>query len=130
MADPGGLHPYWGGGGVEAGINEGQVMEAGVVHSSTVSPVVCNTLIIGDSIVHQVSVKNCETRCHSGATVEDINYMLPRPLPTVPHVESLVIHVGANYVKAGKTKQLKSDFSHLLTTLWESGKNFSISGPV
>lgn len=94
-----------------------------------VSPVVSDTLIIGDSIIRYVSVKGCETRCFPGATVEDMNTMIPRLLPDAS-LDSLVVHVGANNVKAGASELLKEDFSKLFDTLWETGKNVTISGPL
>lgn len=95
----------------------------------TSSPTVSNTLIIGDSIVRFVSVKGCETRCFPGTKVDDMNTMIPRILAEEGH-ESLVVHIGANDIRAAASEQIKEDFNRLMDTLWETGKTIAISGPL
>ncbi|KAM3864876.1 G-protein coupled receptor 83-like [Diretmus argenteus] len=74
-------------------------IEGGVVRCPTppVDAVSAYYTLVGDSIMRRVSVKGCEIRCLTGATVEDVQNLLPG-LP--PSVECLVIHIGTNDVKA------------------------------
>lgn len=91
---------------------------------------VCDTLIIGDSLVRQVTVPNCNTKCFPGAKVADLDAMLPHMMPEMTYIDSLVIHVGTNDIADEKSELLKLAYIKLFERLRWTDRSFTISGPL
>ncbi|KAG9259870.1 homeodomain-interacting protein kinase 2-like [Astyanax mexicanus] len=87
------------------------------------------TLIVGDSIVRNVQVKNTVVECFPGARVSDINSQIPTLLDK-HDADTIIVHVGTNDISLRETETLKQDFNILLSTLRSFGKKIMFSGPI
>ena len=88
-----------------------------------------STLIIGDSIVRNVSVHGAHTLFFPGATVQTITDKVPDIIKSYPEVDRVVIHVGTNDIQKQQSELLKRDFISLFNVLKQSSKRVHISGP-
>jgi hypothetical protein len=53
-------------------------------------------VIIGSSMVRNISVPKAKTLCYPGARIQDKTRLLPTVLPQMPGADTVVIHVGSN----------------------------------
>ncbi len=87
------------------------------------------TLIVGDSIIRNVSTRTTTTCCFPQATVSDVNKEL-RSIVMMKHktANRVIIHVGKNDIRKGQSEMLKQDFSELFETLQRLEVQSFISG--
>ncbi len=75
------------------------------------------TLIVGDSIIRNVSTRTATTCCFPQATVSDVNKELRSIVMKHKTANRVIIHVGKNDIRKGQSEMLKQDFSELFETL-------------
>ena len=96
--------------------------------SPQLSPAPPSTIIVGDSIIRNVSVHNACTVVFPGATVAVIIDNIQDVALSFPSAESLILHVGTNDVCKRDSEVLKSDFN-LFGLLKNLHYKVSISSP-
>ncbi|XDV19366.1 hypothetical protein PO909_024850, partial [Leuciscus waleckii] len=88
------------------------------------------TLIVGDSIIRNISSRDTTTCCLSQATTSDINRELQNILMKHKTANRLIIHVGKNDIHKEQSELLKKDFNELFETLKILKVQTFISGPL
>uniref|UniRef100_A0A671QH07 SGNH hydrolase-type esterase domain-containing protein n=1 Tax=Sinocyclocheilus anshuiensis TaxID=1608454 RepID=A0A671QH07_9TELE len=88
------------------------------------------TLIVGDSIIRNISSRNSATFCFPQATVSDLNKELWKILMKHKTANRIIIHVGKNDIRKEQSELLKKDFSELFETLRRLKVQSFISGPL
>ncbi len=88
------------------------------------------TLIVGDSIIRNVSTRTATTCCFPQATVSDVNKELRSIVMKHKTANRVIIHVGKNDIRKGQSELLKQDFSELFETLQRLEVQSFISGPL
>ncbi len=88
------------------------------------------TLIVGDSIIRNVSTRTATTCCFPQATVSDVNKELRSIVMKHKTANRVIIHVGKNDIRKGQSEMLKQDFSELFETLQRLEVQSFISGPL
>ncbi len=88
------------------------------------------TLIVGDSIIRNVSTRTTTTCCFPQATVSDVNKELRSIVMKHKTANRVIIHVGKNDIRKGQSEMLKQDFSELFETLQRLEVQSFISGPL
>ncbi len=88
------------------------------------------TLIVGDSIIRDVSTRTTTTCCFPQATVSDVNKELRSIVMKHKTANQVIIHVGKNDIRKGQSEMLKQDFSELFETLQGLEVQSFISGPL
>ncbi len=88
------------------------------------------TLIMGDSIIRNVSTRTTTTCCFPQATVSDVNKEHRNILMKHKTANQIIIHVGKNDIRKGQSEMLKQDFSELFETLQRLEVQSFISGPL
>ncbi len=81
---------------------------------STAEP---RTLIVGDTIIRNISSRTTNTCCFPQATVSDVNKELQNILLKHKTANRIIIHVGKNDIQKEQSELLKKDFSELFETL-------------
>ncbi|XP_028971229.2 uncharacterized protein LOC114829678 [Esox lucius] len=94
---------------------------------STAEP---RTLIVGDSIIKNISSRDTTTCCLPQATTSDVNRELQNILMKHKTANRLVIHVGKNDIHKEQSELLKKDFNELFETLKRLTVQTFISGPL
>lgn len=93
------------------------------------SPSLPSTIILGDSIVRNVSINEAHTVAFPGATVAVITDQIQDVVMSFPAADSLVLHVGTNDISRRQSESLKRDFIQLFGVLKHLHLDVSISGP-
>ncbi len=75
------------------------------------------TLIVGDSIIRNISSRTTTTCCFPQATVSDVNKELQNILMKHKTANRIIIHVGKNDIRKEQSELLKKDFTELSETL-------------
>ncbi|KAL0152617.1 hypothetical protein M9458_052340 [Cirrhinus mrigala] len=75
------------------------------------------TLIVGDSIIRNISSRTTTTCCFPQAIVSDVNKELRNILMKHKTANRIIIHVGKNDIRKEQSELLKKDFSELIETL-------------
>ncbi|KAL0199102.1 hypothetical protein M9458_007642, partial [Cirrhinus mrigala] len=88
------------------------------------------TLIVGDSIIRNISSRTTTTCCFPQATVSDVNRELRNILMKHKTANRIIIHVGKNDIRKEQSELLKKDFSELIETLQRLEAQPFISGPL
>ncbi len=88
------------------------------------------TLIVGDSIIRNISSSTTTTCCFPQATVSDVNKELRNIVMKHKTAIRVIIHVGKNDIRKGQSELLKQDFSELFETLQRLEVQSLISGPL
>ncbi len=88
------------------------------------------TLIVGDSIIRNISSRTTMTCCFPQATVSDVNKELRNILMKHKTANQIIIHVGKNDIRKEQSEQLKKDFTKLFETLQRLEVQSFISGPL
>ncbi|XDV53613.1 hypothetical protein PO909_022068 [Leuciscus waleckii] len=88
------------------------------------------TLIVGDSIIRNISSRDTTTCCLPQATTSDINRELQNILMKHKTANRLIIHVGKNDIHKEQSELLKKDFNELFETLKRLKVQTFISGPL
>lgn len=88
-----------------------------------------SVLVVGSSMVRNVSIRKAETFCYPGARIPDLNSMLPLLISKHSAASTVIVHVGSNDIKLQQSEKLRDDFKTLINTLLESGKQCVVSGP-
>ncbi len=88
------------------------------------------TLIVGDSIIRNVSTRTTTTCCFPQATISDVNKELRSIVMKHKTANRVIIHVGKNDIRKGQSEMLKQDFSELFETLQRLEVQSFISGPL
>ncbi len=88
------------------------------------------TLIVGDSIIRNVSSRTATTCCFPQATVSDVNKELRSIVMKHKSANRVIIHVGKNDIRKRQSEMLKQDFSELFETLQRLEVQSFISGPL
>ncbi len=88
------------------------------------------TLIVGDSIIRNISSRTTTTCCFPQATVSDVNKELRNILMKHKTANQSIIHVGKNDIRKVQSELLKKDFSELFETLQRLEVQSFISGPL
>ncbi|KAL0161464.1 hypothetical protein M9458_045189, partial [Cirrhinus mrigala] len=88
------------------------------------------TLIVGDSIIRNISSRTTTTCCFPQATVSDVNRELRNILMKHKTANRIIIHVGKNDIQKEQSELLKKDFSELIETLRRLEAQPFISGPL
>ncbi len=88
------------------------------------------TLIVGDSIIRNISSRTTTTCCFPQATVSDVNRKLRNILMKHKTANRILIHVGKNDIRKEQSELLKKDFSELFETLQRLEVQSFISGPL
>ncbi len=88
------------------------------------------TLIVGDSIIRNISSRTTTTCCFPQATVSDVNKELRNIVMKHKTANRVIIHVGKNDIRKGQSELLKQDFSELFETLQSLEVQSFISGPL
>jgi hypothetical protein len=88
------------------------------------------TLIVGDSIIRNISSRTTTTCCFPQATVSDVNKELRNILMKHKTANRVIIHVGKNDIRKEQSELLKKDFSELFETLQRLEVQSFISGPL
>ena len=97
--------------------------------SPQLTPSPPSTIILGDSIIRNVSIFNARTIVFPGSTVVDITDKNQEVATSFPSADSLLLHVGTNDVGKRQSELLKSDFIRLFSVLKHLHYKISISGP-
>ena len=69
-----------------------------------------------------VYIGNTRTLCFPGVKIQDIQVKIPTIQKQLPEADSLVIHVGSNYIKQGSSECLEQDFMDLIGAAKYAGK--------
>ncbi|KAL0196741.1 hypothetical protein M9458_005281, partial [Cirrhinus mrigala] len=88
------------------------------------------TLIVGDSIIRNISSRTTTTCCFPQATVSDVNKELRNILMKHKTANRIIIHEGKNDIRKEQSELLKKDFSELIETLRRLEAQSFISGPL
>ncbi|KAL0153594.1 hypothetical protein M9458_051074, partial [Cirrhinus mrigala] len=88
------------------------------------------TLIVGDSIIRNISSRTTTACCFPQATVSDVNKELRNILMKHKTANQIIIHVGKNDIRKEQSELLKKDFSELIETLRRLEVQPFISGPL
>ncbi len=88
------------------------------------------TLIVGDSIIRNISSRTTTNCCFTQATVSDVNKELQNIVMKHKTANRVIIHVGKNDIRKGQSELLKQDFSELFETLQRLEVQSFISGPL
>ncbi len=88
------------------------------------------TLIVGDSIIRNISSRTTTTCCFPQATVSDVNKELRNILMKQKTANQITIHVGKNDIQKEQSELLKKDFTKLFETLQRLEVQSFISGPL
>ncbi len=88
------------------------------------------TLIVGDSIIRNISSRTTTNCCFTQATVSDVNKELRNIVMKHKTANRVIIHVGKNDIRKGQSELLKQDFSELFETLQRLEVQSFISGPL
>ncbi len=88
------------------------------------------TLIVGDSIIRNISSRTTTNCCFTQATVSDVNKELQNIVMKHKTANRVIIHVGKNDIRKGQSEMLKQDFSELFETLQRLEVQSFISGPL
>ncbi len=88
------------------------------------------TLIVGDSIIRNISSRTITTCCFTQATVSDVNKELQNIVMKHKTANRVINHVGKNDIRKGQSELLKQDFSELFETLQRLEVQSFISGPL
>ena len=88
------------------------------------------TLIVGDSIIRNISSRDTTTCCLPQATTSDVNRELENILMKHKTANRLIIHVGKNDIHKEQSELLKKDFNELFETLKRLKVQTFISGPL
>ncbi len=75
------------------------------------------TLIVGDSIISNMSSRTTTTCCFPQSTVSGVNKKLQNILMKHKTANRIIIHVGKNDIRKEQSELLKKDFSELFETL-------------
>ncbi|KAL0171106.1 hypothetical protein M9458_031417, partial [Cirrhinus mrigala] len=89
-----------------------------------------STLIVGDSIIRNISSRTTTTCCFPQATVSDVNREPRNILMKHKTANRIIIHVGKNDIRKEQSELLKKDFSELIETLLRLKVQPFISGPL
>ncbi len=89
-----------------------------------------STLIVGDSIIRDVSTRTTTTCCFPQATISDVNKELRSIVMKHKTANRVIIHVGKNDIRKGQSEMLKQDFSELFETLQGLEVQSFIGGPL
>ena len=87
-------------------------------------------LVIGTSLVRHVAVRNGRTFCHPGASVNNIITAALHLSAQYRSASVLVLEAGVNDIKIQQSEALKEDFTRLVDTLLDTGKQLILSGPL
>jgi hypothetical protein len=79
-------------------------------------------MILGSSMVRNVTVPGARTMSYPGARVNYIIKLLPNVLSHDMEINSIVVHVGFNDIMKGSSEQLKLDFKELIDSLLDTNK--------
>jgi hypothetical protein len=74
-------------------------------------------VIIGSSMVRNISVPEAKTLCYPGARVQDITKQLLTFLRQMPGAGTVVVHVGSNDIRRASSEHLKIYFKELIFVL-------------
>ncbi len=88
------------------------------------------TLVVGDSIIRNISSRTTITCCFPQATVSDVNKELRNILMKHKTANRVIIHLGKNDIQKEQSELLKKDFSELFETLQRLEVQSFISGPL
>ncbi len=88
------------------------------------------TLIVGDSIIRNISSKTTTTCCFPQVTISDVNKELRSIVMKHKTANRFIIHVGKNDIRKDQSELLKKDFSELFETLQRLEVQSFISGPL
>ncbi len=88
------------------------------------------TLIVGDSIIRNISSRTITTCCFTQATVSDVNKERQNIVMKHKTANRVIIHVGKNAIRKGQSELLKQDFNELFETLQSLEVQSFISGPL
>ncbi len=88
------------------------------------------TLIVGDSIIRNISSRTTTTCCFPQATVSDVNKELRSIVMKHKTANQINIHVGKNDIQKEQSELLKKDFTKLFETLQRLEVQSFISGPL
>ncbi|KAL0162813.1 hypothetical protein M9458_042209, partial [Cirrhinus mrigala] len=88
------------------------------------------TLIVGDSIIRNISSRTTTTCCFPQATVSDVNKELWNILMKHKTANRIIIHLGKNDIRKEQSELLKKDFSELIETFRRLEVKPFISGPL
>ncbi len=88
------------------------------------------TLIVGDSIIRNISSRTTTNCCFTQATVSGVNKELRNIVMKHKTANRVIIHVGKNDIRKGQSELLKQDFSELFETLQRLEVQSFISGPL
>ncbi len=70
------------------------------------------TLIVGDSIIRNISSRTTTTCCFPQATVSDVNKERRDILMKHKTANRVIIHVGKNYIRKEQSELLKKEVKH------------------
>lgn len=74
-------------------------------------------LIIGSSVVRNISLPEIRTLCYPGAKVKDITTPLPEAISQNPQMATVTVHVGFNDTKLASSELLKRYLMELIARL-------------
>ena len=66
---------------------------------------------------HNKAASDCST---TGARVQDITRLPQTVLPQMPGADTVIVHVGSNYIRRASSEHLKMDFNEQILALKES----------
>ena len=64
-------------------------------------------LIVGSSMIQNVSIRKAETICYPGARIQDIDCMIPLLISKHPTASAITVQVGSNDIKRQASEHLK-----------------------
>ncbi|KAL0147979.1 hypothetical protein M9458_056706 [Cirrhinus mrigala] len=88
------------------------------------------TLIVGDSIIRNISSRTTTTCCFPQTTASDVNRELRNILMKHKTANRIIVHVGKNDIRKEQSELLKKDFSELIKTFRRLEVQTFISGPL
>ncbi len=88
------------------------------------------TLIVGDSIIRNISSRTKTTCCFPQATVSDVNKELRNILMKYKAANKIIIHVGKNDIRKEQSELLKKDFTEFFEKRKKLEVQSFISGPL
>ncbi len=113
-----------------ANISTNRISRSSSQRHSAQSAAEPRTLIVGDSIIRNISSRTTTTCCFPQATVSDVNRELRNILMKHKTANQIIIHVGKNDIRKEQSELLKKDFSELFETLQRLEVQTFISGPL